>query len=81
MPKSPIRIGLEHQPDGSVRAWGLDFPGCLAEAPDDTEAVLRFAQDWTSGISLVASGFMRCLRASTAWGAHSVGRRTLGRLH
>ena len=44
MPKSPIRIGLEHQPDGSVRAWGLDFPGCLAEAPDDTEAVLRFAQ-------------------------------------
>ena len=44
MSKGPIRIGLEHQPGGSVRAWGLDFPGCLSEADDNAEAVLRFAQ-------------------------------------
>jgi hypothetical protein len=39
-----IRVGLENNMDGRSLAWALDFPGCFADGPDATTALVNLPQ-------------------------------------
>jgi hypothetical protein len=39
-----IRVGLENNMDGHSLAWALDYPGCFADGPDATTALVNLPQ-------------------------------------